>query len=50
MREYRVECEECDNVSTILTQYTVDEPSFCPMCGRRQDIEEVEDEDDYDDT
>jgi len=50
MREYRVECEECNNVSTILTQYTVDEPAFCPMCGRRQDIEEVDEEDDYDDT
>jgi rRNA maturation endonuclease Nob1 len=50
MKEYRIECEECDNVTTVLSQYTVDEPEFCPMCGRRQDVEEIEEDTDYDDS
>jgi rRNA maturation endonuclease Nob1 len=49
VKEFRIECEECDNVTTILSEYTTDEPAFCPMCGRRQDAEEIEEEE-YDDS
>lgn len=37
MKEYRIECEECDSESIVLSY---DEPEFCPICGRRTDVEE----------
>jgi predicted nucleic acid-binding Zn ribbon protein len=49
MKAYKIECEECDNVTSVLSEYTEDEPAFCPMCGRRQDATEIEDAE-YDDS
>jgi len=50
MNKYQIECEECNNISSVKTQFTEDEPEFCPMCGRRAICEEIEEEDGYDDT
>jgi len=36
MDEYIVECEECENVTHV---FSYDEPEFCPMCGRRPEVE-----------
>lgn len=38
--EFKIECEECDNVTVILTE-TQDTPEFCPICGRRADVEDI---------
>lgn len=49
-KEFRIECEECDNISVVLVEYVNEEPVFCPMCGRRADCDELEnDEDQWDD-
>jgi rRNA maturation endonuclease Nob1 len=32
MIEFRIECEECEEVTHIIAN---DSPEFCPMCGRR---------------
>jgi rRNA maturation endonuclease Nob1 len=43
--DYRIECEECEEVSYI----TIDaEPTFCPHCGRRADAEMTREPLDYD--
>lgn len=36
MVEYSVECEECENVTIVLSY---DKAGFCPCCGRRADVE-----------
>ena len=41
MMQWRVECEECDNESIILSYVEVE---FCPHCGRR--TEATEDDED----
>ena len=38
--EYRIECEECDAVTIILVE-DGETPEFCPVCGRRAEIEEL---------
>jgi ribosomal protein S27E len=38
--EFRIECEECDNITIVLVE-SGDNPEFCPMCGRRADIEDI---------
>lgn len=42
MREWKIECEECDNESVIIGYV---EPEFCPVCGRRADVQDLEDGD-----
>jgi ribosomal protein S27E len=32
MKQWRVECEECDNESIVFSDV---EAEFCPVCGRR---------------
>lgn len=41
MSEWKVECEECDNETVILSEGQ-DEPEFCPICGRRANVGELE--------
>lgn len=36
MKEYTVECEECESVN-IVSSY--EKPEFCPTCGRRAEVE-----------
>jgi len=42
--EYRIECEECDNITIVLVE-SDDVPEFCAICGRRADVEDISDED-----
>ena len=44
MLEYNVDCEECENSTIVLTY---EEPSFCPCCGRRAEVEQRLDETDW---
>ena len=39
LKDYKIECEECDEI-TYVASYK--EPTFCSMCGRRAEPEEVE--------
>ena len=42
---YLIECEECDNESSVLSYVEVE---FCPICGRRTEaIGETKDVEDY---
>ena len=41
--EFRVECEECDAVTIVLVE-DGEEPSFCSICGRRAEIEDIRDD------
>jgi hypothetical protein len=36
MDEYIIECEECDSETYALA---LDEPIYCPMCGRRAEVQ-----------
>ena len=36
MNEYSIDCEECENTSYAITY---EKPGFCPVCGRRAEIE-----------
>ena len=36
MEEFNIECEECESTAIVLTY---DNPNFCPICGRRAEIE-----------
>ena len=36
MDDYVVECEECEETSYVAAYQT---PKFCPVCGRRAEIE-----------
>lgn len=40
--EFRIECEECETVSVVMTD-TDEKPEFCPVCGRRADVEDISD-------
>lgn len=44
MSEWKIECEECYSVSVILCEGG-EKPEFCPVCGRRAEVEELEYED-----
>jgi rRNA maturation endonuclease Nob1 len=44
MKEYNVDCEECENSTIVLTY---EEPHFCPLCGRRAEVNERVDEVDW---
>ena len=39
LKDYEIECEECDNVSYVASE---EKPIFCSICGRRAEAEEVE--------
>ena len=39
MSEWQIQCEECDNESVIIGYV---EPEFCPVCGRRADVQPLE--------
>ena len=41
-KEFRIECEECDNISLVQVETIEEEPVFCPMCGRRADCDELD--------
>jgi len=41
--EYRIECEECESTTIVLVD-NGETPIFCPMCGRRPDVEDITDE------
>jgi hypothetical protein len=36
MDEYLIECEECDSETYAIA---LEKPIFCPMCGRRAEVE-----------
>lgn len=38
MKEYTVECEECENTSIVGAYENV---KFCPICGRRAEVEQT---------
>jgi len=39
LKDYQIECEECDETSYVAAYK---EPTYCPNCGRRAEPEEVE--------
>lgn len=39
LKDYEIECEECDE-TTYVASYK--KPTFCPVCGRRAEAEEVQ--------
>ena len=39
MYDYIVECEECEETSYVAAY---EKPEFCPMCGRRAEVEKRE--------
>tara|TARA_B100000963_G_C22221935_1_gene492031 strand:+ start:204 stop:404 length:201 start_codon:yes stop_codon:yes gene_type:complete len=39
LKDYQIECEECDESSYVASYQ---EPVFCPICGRRAEAEEVQ--------
>lgn len=41
MNEWKIECEECYAVAVILCEGG-EKPEFCPVCGRRAEVEELE--------
>ncbi len=41
--EYRIECEECDALTIILVE-NGEKPEFCPVCGRRAEVEDISNE------
>lgn len=48
--EFKIECEECDNISVVLLEFTEEEPQFCPVCGRRAECDQLDlGEESYDD-
>ena len=46
--EFKIECEYCDAESVIIIDHG-EEPMFCPMCGRRSDPSEIEEDTEYED-
>ena len=38
--EYRIECEECESVTIVLVE-NGESPEFCPVCGRRAEVENI---------
>lgn len=45
-KEYKIVCNECDQVTLVVVPYTDNIPTSCPLCGAQVDIEEDVDEDD----
>ena len=43
-KEYRVECEECSSTTIVLVDDGKN-PEFCPMCGRRAEVEDISETD-----
>jgi len=41
--EFRIECEECESTTVVLVE-NGEEPMFCPVCGRRADVENISEE------
>jgi len=41
--EYRIECEECESTTIVLVE-DGEQPEFCPVCGRRAEVENITDE------
>jgi len=41
MTHYRIECEECENTTFVQTY---EKPEFCPVCGRRAEVEKHRDD------
>jgi rubrerythrin len=41
--EFRIECEECYSVTVILCE-DGETPEFCPVCGRRAEVEDISNE------
>jgi len=41
--EYRIECEECYSVTIVLCEGE-EKPEFCPVCGRRAEVEDISNE------
>jgi ribosomal protein S27E len=41
-KEYRIECEECESVTYVIVE-DKETPIFCPMCGRRAEVEDLSD-------
>ena len=41
--EYRIECEECYSITIILCE-NGETPEFCPVCGRRAEVEDISNE------
>tara|TARA_Y100001937_G_C7022924_1_gene286340 strand:+ start:404 stop:544 length:141 start_codon:yes stop_codon:yes gene_type:complete len=39
-KEFKVECEECEAVTIVLVE-DGGTPSYCPMCGRRPEVEDI---------
>ena len=42
LKDYQIECEECDEVSYVASYK---EPKYCPICNNKIEAEEVEDVD-----
>ena len=42
LKDYQIECEECDEVSYVASYK---EPKRCPICGSKVEAEEVQDVD-----
>jgi rubrerythrin len=42
LKDYQIECEECDETSYVAAYK---KPKYCPICGRRAEAEEVDDVD-----
>ena len=42
LKDYQIECEECDEVSYVASYK---EPKYCPICNSKIEAEEVEDVD-----
>ena len=39
LKDYEIECEECDNISYVASE---EKPKYCSLCGRRAEPEEVD--------
>jgi len=38
--EFRIECEECYTTTIVLCDGG-ENPEFCPVCGRRAEVEDI---------
>tara|TARA_R100001126_G_C4759251_1_gene116902 strand:- start:138 stop:317 length:180 start_codon:yes stop_codon:yes gene_type:complete len=39
LKDYQIDCEECDETSYVAAYK---KPTYCPICGRRAEAEEVQ--------
>ena len=42
LKDYQIECEECDEVSYVASYK---EPKYCPICNNKIEAKEVDDVD-----